>query len=187
MALSIGSKAPDFDLLGVDGHNYSLGTFADKAATVVIFSCNHCPYVVMYEDRMIELARDYEDKGVAVIAINPNDPVSHPADSFENMKLRAESKGFSFPYVWDESQQVAAAYGATRTPEVFVVDAGGTVVFRGRIDDNAEDAGAVQRHDLREALDQLLAGRPIEAPDTEPIGCTIKWKSGGCATGCKTR
>ena len=187
MALSIGSKAPDFDLSGVDGRNYSLATFADKSARVVIFSCNHCPYVVMYEDRMIELARDYHDQGVAVIAINPNDPVSHPADSFENMKLRAQSKGFNFPYVWDETQQTAVAYGATRTPEVFVVDAGGTVVYHGRIDDNAEDAGAVERHDLREALDQLVAGRPIETPDTDPIGCSIKWKTGGCSVGCKVK
>lgn len=176
MALAIGTKAPDFDLPGTDGRSYSLGTFTDKAATVVIFSCNHCPYVVMNEDRIIELARDYHHKSVAVIAINANDPVTHPADSFDNMKLRAQTKGFNFPYVFDESQQVAKDYGATRTPEVFVVDAGGTIVYHGRIDDNAEDASAVKRHDLREALDELLADKPISVPDTTPIGCTIKWK-----------
>ena len=185
MPLAIGEKAPDFDLPAVDGHNYSLSTFGDKDACVVIFSCNHCPIVVAYEDRMIQLAADYADKGVAVVAINANDPVSHPADSFDNMKLRAESKGFNFPYLWDESQNVAMAYGATRTPEVFVVDAGGTIVYHGRIDDNAEDAAAVGRHDLREALEQILAGKPVEVPDTAPIGCTIKWKAGGCTTGCK--
>ena len=176
MSLPIGGKAPDFDLPGTDGNNHSLQNFADKAATVIIFSCNHCPYVVMYEDRMIELQRDYADKDVAIIAINSNNPVSHPADSFDNMKVRAEEKGFNFPYVLDGTQQTAREYRATRTPEVFVVGPGGAVVYHGRIDDNAQDASAVERHDLREALDQLLAGEPIGMPDTAPIGCTIKWK-----------
>lgn len=184
MALAIGSKAPDFDLPGVDGQRVSLSGLADKRAVVVIFSCNHCPYVVMYEDRMIQLQRDYADRGVTLVAINSNDPVSYPADSFENMKLRAQSKGYNFPYLWDESQEVALAYGATRTPEVFLVDSTGTIVYHGRIDDNADDPAAVQRHDLREALDALLEGRPITIVDTTPVGCTIKWRTGSCEVGC---
>ena len=178
MALSIGSKAPDFSLPGVDGETYSLSSFAQKTATVLVFSCNHCPYVVIYEDRMVELQRDYADRGVALIAVNANDTVAYPADSFENMKLRAEAKGFNFPYVLDASQDTAKAYEATRTPEVFIIDAGGTIAFHGRIDDNADDPSAVERHHVREALDQLLAGQDVEVGETEPIGCTIKWRAG---------
>ncbi len=186
MALAIGSKAPEFDLPATDGRGYSLHTFADRAALVVVFSCNHCPYVLLYEDRLIALHRDYQSAGVAVVAINANDAVTYPADSFENMSLRAQTKGFLFPYLHDETQQVAMDYGATRTPEVFVVDAGGLIAYHGRIDDNADDPGAVTRHDLRAALDELLAGKPVSVPDTMPLGCAIKWKTGGCASGCPT-
>jgi len=185
MAVPVGSKAPKFSLLGVDGETYSLCGFSDKKAVVVVFSCNHCPFVVMYEDRMIELYRDYAPRGVAMVAINPNDTDAYPADSYDNMKLRAETKGFEFAYVIDETQATARAYGATKTPEVFVVDADGTVVYHGRIDDNAEDASAVERQELREALDQLLAGQPIATPETTPIGCGIKWRpeaGAGCGS-----
>jgi peroxiredoxin len=185
MALEIGSKAPDFDLLGVDGKRYSLASFAGKKAVVVVFSCNHCPYVVMYEDRMIGLQRDYADRGVALIAINANDADKYAADSFENMKLRAETKGFNFAYVADDTQFTAMEYGATRTPEFFLLDAAGNVAYHGRMDDDAEDVAAVQRHDLREALEEVLAGKPVSVPDTMPVGCTIKWKTGGCVQGCK--
>jgi len=176
MALAIGTKAPDFDLPGTDGRSYSLGTFTDKAATVVIFSCNHCPYVVANEDRMIQLQAEYADKGVQLVAINPNDEVKYPADSFEAMKTSAAEKGFNFPYLRDESQEVARAYGASVTPEVFLVDGTGVVVYHGRIDDNVMEPANVLRHDLREALDELLGGHGISVADTEPVGCTIKWK-----------
>lgn len=176
MAISVGTKAPDFNLPGVDGQDYSLSGFTDKQAVVVIFSCNHCPYVVANEDRMIELQTDYASRGVQLVAVNPNDEVKYPADSFEAMKVRAAEKGFNFPYLRDETQQVARAYGASVTPEVFVVDAAGTIVYHGRIDDNVIEPGNVTRHDLREALDELLAGQEITVKNTEPVGCTVKWK-----------
>lgn len=176
MAVSVGTKAPDFNLPGVDGRDYSLGSFADKQAVVIIFSCNHCPYVVANEDRMTELQADYADRGVQLVAINPNDDIRYPADSFEAMKTRAAEKGFNFLYLRDETQQVARAYDASVTPEVFVVDATGTVVYHGRIDDGVMEPGNVTRHDLRVALDELLAGEEITVKDTEPVGCTIKWK-----------
>ena len=128
MAISTGTKAPDFALPGVDGNNYSLSSFADKRAVVVIFSCNHCPHVVINEDRMIQIQADYADEGVQLVAISPNDEVKYPADGFEAMKVRAAQKGFNFPYLRDETQAVAAAYAAAVTPEIFLVDATGTVV-----------------------------------------------------------
>lgn len=176
MALRIGSKGPDFDLPGVDGKRYSLSSFADKKAVVVIISCNHCPTVVAYEDRMIAIQRDYEEKGVALVAINPNDEVRYPADSFEQMGIRAKEKGFNFPYLRDETQEVARGYGATRTPEVFVLDGNRRLVYHGRIDDNEHEPDRVVSHDLRKALDELLAGKPISTPETTPVGCTVKWK-----------
>jgi peroxiredoxin len=176
MAIKVGSKAPAFDLPGVDGRNYSLASFADKEAVVVIFSCNHCPYVVANEDRMMQIQSDYAARGVQLVAICSNNAATHPADSFENMKQRAAEKGFNFPYLRDESQEVARAYGASVTPEVFVVDKTGTVVYHGRIDDNAMEPAKVKRHDLREALDELLAGKPISVTNTEPVGCSVKWK-----------
>ena len=174
MALSVGSKAPDFDLPGVDGRGYSLGSFADKKAVVVVFSCNHCPYVVASEDRMIGLQADYAERGIQLVAINPNDEVKYPADRFEAMKTRAAEKGFNFPYLRDESQEVARAYGDTATPEVFVVDPAGTIVYHGRIDDNVMEPHRIRRHDLREALEELLAGKEITVKDTEPVGCSVK-------------
>lgn len=176
MALGTGEMAPGFALPGVDGRTYSLDSFTGARAVVVVFSCNHCPYVVMYEDRLIELAADYADRGVAVVAVNANDTAAYPADNFENMKLRAQTKGFSFPYVLDETQETARAYGAARTPEVFVVAAGGWIAYHGRIDDNPENAAAVARQDLRVALDELLAGQSVTVPETVPVGCGIKWK-----------
>ena len=176
MALRIGSEGVDFDLRGVDGERYSLSSFADKKAVVVIISCNHCPTVVAYEDRMIAIQKDYEDRGVALVAINPNDEVNYPSDSLENMVIRAKGKGFNFPYLRDESQDVAGAYGATRTPEVFVLDSDRRVVYHGRIDDNEHAPSLVQSHDLRKALDELLVGKPISTPETTPVGCTVKWR-----------
>ena len=181
MAVSVGAQAPDFNLPGVDGGSYSLGSFAEKQAIVVIFSCNHCPYVVANEERMIKLQADYADTGVQLVAINPNDEIKYPADSFEAMKARAAEKGFNFPYLRDETQKVAGAYAASVTPEVFLIDATGTVVYHGRIDDNVMAPGNVTRHDLREALDELLASQEITVKDTEPVGCTVKWKVIGAA------
>jgi peroxiredoxin len=175
-SLKIGAKGPDFNLPGVDGKTYSLDSFRDKKAVVVIISCNHCPVVIDYEDRMVRIQADYAGKGVALVAINPNNEVTHPDDSFDKMVKRARDKKFNFPYLRDESQAVARAYGAERTPEIFVLGPDRTLVYHGRIDDNAKTPSAVTSPDLRRALDELLAGKPVSVPDTPPVGCTVKWK-----------
>jgi peroxiredoxin len=174
--LEIGSSAPDFNLTGVDGKKYSLDSFKDKKALIVIFSCNHCPYVQAYEERIIKIQKDYADKGVAVAAINSNEDVNYPDDSFENMKKRAAEKNFNFPYLRDEEQSAARAYDATHTPEIFLFDADRKLAFHGKIDDNWQEPDKVQNHYLRNALDELLAGKEISVPETFTIGCTIKWK-----------
>jgi peroxiredoxin/membrane protein CcdC involved in cytochrome C biogenesis len=173
--LKLGSKAPDFSLEGVDGKTYSLESFKDKEALIVIFSCNHCPYVKAYEDRIIKIQEDYAPR-VQVVAINSNDDVNYPEDSFEEMKKRAEEKKFNFPYLRDETQETAKAYGATHTPEIFLFDKNRELRFHGKIDDNWQDPSAVKQSYLRDALDELLAGKEISVPETFTIGCTIKWK-----------
>ncbi|MGK9368595.1 thioredoxin family protein [Melioribacter sp. Ez-97] len=173
--LKLGSEAPDFSLEGVDGKTYSLENFKDKDALIVIFSCNHCPYVKAYEDRIIKIQEDYAPR-VQVVAINSNDDVNYPEDSFEEMKKRAAEKKFNFPYLRDETQEVAKAYGATHTPEIFLFDKSRQLRFHGKIDDNWQDPSAVKQNYLRDALDELLAGKEISVPETFTIGCTIKWK-----------
>jgi peroxiredoxin len=175
-ALKIGDRAPGFSLLGVDGKSYGLEDFKDKKAVIVMFSCNHCPYVKAYEDRFVEIQGDYKEKGVVLVAINSNDDRIYPEDSFENMKVRAKQKGFNFPYLRDKTQKVARAYGAERTPEVFVFDEKRVLRYHGRIDDNVYEPSQVRQHYLRDALDALLKGRKVPVEDTEPVGCTVKWK-----------
>jgi peroxiredoxin len=165
-----------FDLPGVDGKNHALADYANKTAVVVMFTCNHCPYVQAWEDRMVRIQKDYAGKGVQLIAIGSNDAKKYPDDSFEKMKERARAKGFNFPYLYDESQAVARAYGAQRTPEVFVFDKSGSLHYHGTIDDNYENPNAVQQHYLRDALDAVLAGQSPATTETQPVGCTIKWK-----------
>lgn len=176
MGIKLGDKATDFSLKGVDGKIYSLDSFKDFKILVLIISCNHCPYVVAYEDRMIEIQRDYLDKGVRLAAINPNNEITHPEDSFDNMVIRAKKKGFNFPYLRDESQEIAKILGARYTPEIYVFDQERRLRYHGRIDDNYDNPKAVRRHDLRDALDSLLAGRTVQNPETTATGCTIKWK-----------
>ncbi len=173
--LEIGAKAPDFNLKGVDGKMHSLADYADKKALVVIASCNHCPTVIEYEDRMVEIQRDYASEAVLLIAINGNETDGHPTDSFDHMVQRAKDKGFEFPYLRDDTQDTLRAYGAVRTPEVFLLGPDRTLLYHGRIDDNAANPAAVKRHDLREALDEVLAGKPVSVPNTVPVGCTVKW------------
>jgi peroxiredoxin len=177
-SLPLGANAPDFSLPGVDGKTYSLKSFAGSKAIVVIFSCNHCPYVVAYEDRLIALAREFQPQGVAFIAINANDAARYPDDSFENMKLRAQQKDFPFPYVSDETQDVAEAFGAAHTPEIYVLDGDRKLAYHGRIDDNYQNPSKVTRRELHDALTALVAGKPVPEPETFAIGCTIKWKPG---------
>jgi len=176
MTLKIGDPALDFQLLGVDGNTYRLEDFEDKKILIVMFSCNHCPTVRAYEDRFVELQRDYKDKGVVLVAINPNDDKKYPEDSFKNMKARAKEKGFNFPYLRDETQSVARSYGAERTPEAFVFDMKRVLRYHGRIDDNVYEPDKIQQHYLRDALDAILKGQKVLVQDTEPVGCTIKWK-----------
>ena len=174
--LRTGDSAPGFNLPGVDGKNHSLEEFHEKKAVVVIFSCNHCPTVKAYEDRMVAIQRDYAKKGVMLVAINSNETRNYPEDSFENMKIRAKQKGFNFPYLRDESQSVARAYGAQRTPEVYVFDKNRKLRYHGRIDDDVYEPEEVRFHYLRDALDAVIAGKPVPLEETEAVGCTIKWK-----------
>jgi peroxiredoxin len=174
--LPLGARAPDFDLPGVDGKNYSLASFRGKPALVVIFSCNHCPYVKDYEDRMVSIQREYAEKGAQLVAINANDEKAYPEDSLPDMVKRSKQKGFNFPYLRDESQEVVEAYGGVCTPHVFAFDGNRVLRYRGRIDDS-RDSSKVSSPDLRNALDDILQGREVRVPDTRPFGCSIKWSS----------
>jgi thiol-disulfide isomerase/thioredoxin len=161
----------------VDDARHSLDEFRDRQVVVVVFSCNHCPYVKAYEERIIATQRDYANRGVAFVAISANDAGQYPDDSFENMVKRAKEKGYNFPYLYDESQAVARAYGAERTPEFFVLDDQRMVRYHGRLDDNVEEPEKAKAHYLRDALDAVLSGKPVATVETPPVGCTIKWKS----------
>ncbi|NQU75184.1 MAG: thioredoxin family protein [Planctomycetes bacterium] len=174
--LKLAAKAPDFHLLGVDDKEYSLDSFKQAKMLIVVFSCNHCPAVIGSEDRMVKLYKDYKPKGVEMIAINSNEDVFHPEDSFENMKLRAREKGFLFPYVRDATQSAAKAYGALRTPHFYVFDKDRRLRYTGRMDNNPYSASKADQHDLRNALDALLAGKKPQAEVTNPIGCNVKWQ-----------
>ena len=174
--LKPGSKLPDFNLPATDGKNYFPDSFADKKALIVIFSCNHCPYVQAYEERIKEIQDNYFSKGVAIVAINSNDVKDYPDDSFENMKKRAEQKNFNFPYLRDETQEVAKAFDASHTPEIFLFDKSRKLAFHGKIDDNWQEPEKAKSKYLREALDELLEGKEISVLETFTIGCTIKWK-----------
>lgn len=174
--LTIGDAVIDFSLTATDGKEYTLDSFADKKAFAVIFSCNHCPYVLAWEDRIIDLQNEYEDKNVSFALICSNDAVKFPADSFERMTERAIKKNYPFPYLHDETQETAAAYGAGRTPEIFLFDSDRNLRYHGALDDNHEEPSEVKRHYLRDAIDALLAGREPDLPETPPVGCSIKWK-----------
>ena len=174
-AVVLGAKAPQFDLPGTDGKNHSLAALAESDVSVVVFTCNHCPYAKAWEDRVLKLGRDYSLRGVAMVAISSNDAVKFPDDGFEEMEKRARAKRYPIPYLYDESQEVARAYGAQRTPEVFVFDSKRELRYHGKVDDN-EDEAKVKQHYLRDALDAVLAGKTPPVADTEPAGCTIKWK-----------
>jgi peroxiredoxin len=176
MSIEIGSKAPHFQLPGVDGSDHSLDEYRDARFLVVVQSCNHCPYVQAWEDRLSAVARDYSHQGVRVVAVNSNDVTRYPEDSFDEMKARAEKRGFAFDYLFDEDQSLAHALGSERTPEVFLFDEERKLRYHGAIDDSRDEA-AVQRSYLREALDTLLSGEEPPVTETEPVGCTVKWKS----------
>jgi peroxiredoxin len=181
-ALKIGARFPGFGPLpATSGREISSDDFASARALVVVFSCNHCPYVQAYEDRMIEFQNSYGPRDVQLVAINSNETANYPDDDFDGMVRRATAKRFPFPYLRDDDQSVAEAFGATHTPEFFVFAASGetgsrVLCYHGKMDDNYQNPGAVKRFYLREAVDAVLGGRPVPEPETHSIGCTIKWK-----------
>ena len=174
--LQVGDAALAFDLAGVDGKMHSLSGISEgKRATAVVFMCNHCPYVLAWLDRLVAAAQDYAGQDVAFVGINANDAAKYPADSFDRMVELAETRGLPFPYLHDETQKVAEAYGAERTPEIFLFDAGLKLRYHGAPDDNYEEEQATEPY-LRHALDAVLAGKEPPVAETPPVGCTIKWK-----------
>jgi len=171
--LKIGDPAPSFsELIGVDDKKHSLSDYKDAKVIVLIFTCNHCPVAVAYEDRIIALQKDYKDKGVQVIAVNVN---NIPADRLDQMKIRAEKKGFNFPYLYDETQKIARDYGAEVTPHVFVLCQQRKLAYTGAIDDS-QNPEKVKTHFLREAIDALLAGKEPPQTVTKHFGCSIKYE-----------
>lgn len=175
----VGDAITDFSLKNVDGKMVSLATLKDAKGAIVVFTCNHCPFSVKYEDRIIELHKKYAAKGYPVVAINPNDKDKSPDDSYEKMKERAKSKKFPFAYAYDETQDIARAFGAARTPHVFIVtkeQQNWILKYIGAIDNNAESAEKADKQYAENALDALLAGKNPEPSETKAIGCTIKWK-----------
>jgi len=173
--LAIGAEAPQFKLKGADGAMHALADYKDAKAVVVVFTCLSCPFARAYEERTIALARDYADRGVQVVAIMSNDPTIVPADAPDKLKARAEEMKYPFPYLIDETQAVATAFGAKVTPHVFLFGPDRKLAYRGRIDDET-DPTKVTTHDLRGALDQVLAGVAVATASTKAFGCTIKWK-----------
>ncbi len=174
---AVGDTATDFNLKNVNGKMVSLKSYEDAKGYIVIFTCNSCPYSVAYEDRIIELQSKYAGKGFPVIAINPNDDKKSPKDSFNKMKERAKEKNFNFAYVYDDSQEITKAYGATNTPHVYVLDAERTVQYIGAIDNNTKSAADADKKYVEEAVDAILAGEKVPTEKTKAIGCTIKWAS----------
>ena len=174
--MKLGGQAPVFKLKGTDGKTHSLDEYADKKALAVVFTCNHCPYAQAYEDRLIALQAEFGDKGFQFVAINSNEDKNYPEDSFDRMVERAKAKKFNFPYLRDESQDAARAYGAVRTPHLFVFDGQRKLAYTGRVDDNWQQPGQVKSRDLRNAVAEILDGKPVTTPETYAIGCTIKWK-----------
>jgi len=182
--LAVGAAAPDFCLPGIDGQNHCLKDYAASKILVLAFTCNHCPTAQLYEGRIKQLAEDYRDRGVGLVAIEPNNPAAvrldemgytDVGDSFEDMKVRAAYRQFNFPYLYDgETQKVARAYGPTATPHLFILDAERKLRYEGRVDNNPREP-LVKMRDARNALDALLAGKPVPVAKTPSVGCSTKW------------
>jgi peroxiredoxin len=176
----VGDKATDFSLKNVDGNTVSMAGNPEARGYIVVFTCNTCPFAQAYESRIIALHKKYAPQGYSVIAINPNDPVSSPGDSYEKMQERANQKKYPFPYLVDETQQVARTYGATRTPHVFILKKQNddfVVQYIGTIDDNSQDASDVDQKFVENAMAQVITGKPVANSVTKAIGCAIKWKN----------
>lgn len=173
----VGDYATDFKLKNVDGKTVSLADYEDAKGFIVTFTCNHCPYSKMYEDRIIALDKKFKEKGFPVIAINPNNPAVSPGDDFEGMQERAKNKGFTFPYLFDDGQTIYPQYGATKTPHIFILNKdkkGLRVAYIGAIDNNARDAESVTENYVSNAVNELLEGKEVSKTSTRAIGCSIK-------------
>jgi thiol-disulfide isomerase/thioredoxin len=187
VTLAIGTKAPDFKLPGVDGKTYSLANFSKAKIVVVIFTCNHCPTAQAYEERIIQLTKDYSSKGVSFVAISPNDPdavrldelgFSDLGDTFDEMKIRSKEKKYNFPYLYDgKTQETSKAYGAIATPHVFIFDKERKLRFQGRIDDVEKPTKTPNHHDTRDAIEALLQDKAVPVETTKVFGCSVKWAS----------
>ena len=173
----LGTPIHDFSLEGVDSKTHSLRNYSEKEIIVIIFMCNHCPYVKAVLKRIIELQNEFIDRGVQFIGINPNDATRYPDDSLENMKISAKENDFSFPYLIDPGQEVAKSYGAVCTPDLYVYGKNRKLVYRGRIDDNWKDSEKVTQQDLKLALKNILSGEVITSKQIPSMGCSIKWKT----------
>lgn len=173
--LQIGKDAPEFELPGTDGRTHMLADWADAELLVIFFTCNHCPYVLNSDAITAQIARTYEPKGVRFVAINSNSAATYPEDSFDHMVKRMKELRFPWLYLHDATQDTARAYGALRTPHFFVFDASRKLVYTGRAIDSPRDPSKTTTRDLERALDELLAGKPVSVPVTNPIGCNVKW------------
>ncbi len=175
MTLAIGEPAPEFELPDTSGQGWSTSDGEAPGVVVVVFTCNHCPYALAWHDRIAEVARDYAGRGVQLVAINSNDADRYPRDSYEAMRRRVEQEQWPMPYLHDSTQEVARAYGAKTTPDVFVLDGERRLRYRGAPDADYDDPGQRAAW-LRDALDAVLEGAEPERPETRPVGCSIKWK-----------
>jgi peroxiredoxin len=172
--LKVGDAAPAWSgIVGIDDQKHGLADYKDAKLVVLVFTCNHCPVAVAYEDRLVALQKDYKDKGVTLVAVNVN---NLPADKLDKMKERAKAKGFNFPYLYDESQKIGKDYGAEVTPHVFVLDGKRKIAYVGAVDDK-QNVDAVKKHSLRDALDALLTGKEPPEPVTKHFGCSIKYEN----------
>lgn len=177
--LAIGAAAPlsDVKMKSVDGREYSIASVAGKKGTLVVFSCNHCPWAKAWETRIVELGNAYAKKGVGVIVVNSNDPEQFPEDAYDAMQTRAKQRGMKYPYVVDATSDVARAFGATHTPEVFLFGADKKLVYHGAVDDNAKDPGQVKEKYLANALQAVVAGKTVAVAQTKSMGCSIKYRA----------
>ena len=176
----VGDYVDDFSLKNVDGKMVSMAEYKEAEGFIISFTCNTCPYSVMYEQRIIDLDKKYASKGYPVIAINPNDPKKNPGDSFDKMIERASDENYPFPYLIDESQEVTRNFGATNTPHMFIVQNDGgkyRVAYIGTIDNNPKAADKATKHYIDDAMDDILSGKKVEVSKTKAVGCSIKWKS----------
>ena len=175
----VGDVARDFSLKNVDGKMISMKDMKNAKGFIVIFTCNHCPFAIAYEDRIMNLDKKYASKGYPVVAINPNDPTIVPDDSYDNMIARSLEKKYSFPYLFDATQEIATAFGATRTPHIYILEKSKdkyVVKYIGAIDNNSEDAEKADKKYVEDALEALIAGKSVPTTETKAVGCSIKWK-----------